>query len=139
MTAGTLRGVVGLQLQLERRTAMSFQNALAGVAVRNLGSAERWYQTLLGRRADSKPMPEVAEWRFERGGWIQVFHDERRAGSSSVTLAVDDLDETLERLSGQGVEIKSKNVSKVVKTAILSDPDGNQIVLAQALTGDIAH
>jgi hypothetical protein len=37
------------------------------------------------------------------------------------------------------VEIKSKNVSKVVKTAILSDPDGNQIVLAQALSGDIAH
>ena len=39
-------------------------------------------------------MPEVAEWRFERGGWIQVFHDERRAGSSSVTLAVDDLELT---------------------------------------------
>ncbi len=118
---------------------MPIRNVLAGVAVRDLQTAIPWYARLLGRKADSQPMPEVAEWKFDRGGWLQVFHDEKRAGASSCTLAVDDLDATLEALRRDGVSVGRKTETKSVRTALLEDPDGNRIVVAQALSGDLAQ
>jgi predicted enzyme related to lactoylglutathione lyase len=118
---------------------MSITNALAGVAVRDLSAAVPWYERLFDRSADTRPMPEVAEWRFARGGWIQVFHDEERAGSSSVTLAVSDLDNLLDELEKKGVSVETTTSTKMVKTAILHDPDGNQIVLAEALSDRLAQ
>lgn len=53
---------------------MSIDNAIASVAVKELRSAVPWYEALLGRAPDSTPMPEVAEWKFPRGGWLQVYH-----------------------------------------------------------------
>jgi predicted enzyme related to lactoylglutathione lyase len=119
--------------------SMPIQNVLAGVAVRDLKAAIPWYSQLLEREADSLPMPEVAEWKFDRGGWLQVFHDEERAGASSLTLSVDDLDATLAALQRNGVTVGKKTNSKSVRTAILNDPDGNRIVLAQALSGALAQ
>jgi hypothetical protein len=49
---------------------MSIKNALASIAFRDLNSAVQWYQKVLGTAPDSRPMPEVAEWKFERGGWL---------------------------------------------------------------------
>jgi hypothetical protein len=51
---------------------MSIDNALASVSVKNLQAAVAWYEQVLERPADSRPMPEVAEWQFPRGGWLQV-------------------------------------------------------------------
>lgn len=118
---------------------MSINNVLAGVAVRDLEAAIPWYARLLGRTADCRPMPEVAEWKFARGGWLQVFHDAERAGASSITLAVDDLEATLEALRRDGVSVGKKTDSKRVRTAMLQDPDGNRIVVAQALEGGLAQ
>jgi predicted enzyme related to lactoylglutathione lyase len=118
---------------------MSIRNVLAGVAVRDLQAAISWYARLLGRKADGQPMPEVAEWKFDRGGWLQVFHDEERAGASSFTLAVDDLDATLDALQRDGLRVGQKTETTSVRTAILEDPDGNRIVVAQALTNDLAR
>jgi hypothetical protein len=67
---------------------MSIDNAIASVAVKDLAAAVAWYEALLGRAADSTPMPEVAEWKFPRGGWFQVYQLPERAGNGSVTLAV---------------------------------------------------
>lgn len=118
---------------------MPIQNVLAGVAVRDLNAAIGWYSTVFERPADSRPMPELAEWRAASGGWIQVFHDEARAGSSSVTLSVSDLERTITTLKGKGIHATNRNDSKKVKTAMISDPDGNRIVLAEAQTDAIAQ
>lgn len=40
---------------------MNVYNALASVAVRDLKSALQWYERLLGKPADSRPMDKVAE------------------------------------------------------------------------------
>jgi hypothetical protein len=40
---------------------MSIENALASVPVKNLQAAVTWYEQVLERPADSRPMPEVAE------------------------------------------------------------------------------
>ena len=58
---------------------MSILNALASVAVSNLQSTMGWYERLLGRPADSRPMYEVAECKFEGGGWLRVYRAPDRA------------------------------------------------------------
>lgn len=110
---------------------MSLKNALAGIAVRDLQAAKPWYQQLLGREPDTHPMAELFEWKFERGGWVQVFEDAARAGSSSVTLVETDMAGRIKDLEDKGIEIVSKTNSEQIKIAIVKDPDGNQIVFAQ--------
>jgi hypothetical protein len=116
----------------------TFDNALAGIAVTNLASSLLWYQKLLGREADFHPMPEVAEWVFPKGGGLQVFQDAERAGSSSVTLTLGDLDRELGDLRRNGLVVDGHTQSPRVHTATLRDPDGNQVVLAQALVAEMA-
>jgi predicted enzyme related to lactoylglutathione lyase len=119
---------------------MTIKNALASVAVKDLASAVKWYERLLSRPADSRPMPEVAEWRFERGGWLQVYQSEpQRAGNCSVTLAVDSIDEQLATLKRSGVETGSPAVNAKVKTLMLRDPDGNHIAFAQTSDPSMAR
>src|SRR5687767_7291829 len=69
------------------RNDVTIKNALASIAVKDLAAAVRWYEQVLGKPPDSRPMPEVAEWKFERGGWLQVYMLPERAGAGSVTLA----------------------------------------------------
>jgi predicted enzyme related to lactoylglutathione lyase len=110
---------------------MSVSNVFAGVAVKDFELVVAWYARLLERPADSRPMPNLAEWKFSEGGLLQVFNDEDRAGASSVTLAVTDLDEQVAKLVSKGIEIGPTTSSSFVKTAIIKDPSGNQIVFAQ--------
>jgi hypothetical protein len=107
-------------------------NALAGIAVKDLSAAVDWYERLLDRAPDAQPMREVAEWRFSKGGWIQVFEDADRAGHSSVTLVEENLDKRLSDLKAKAIEVQSTSEAESVKTAIIADPDGNQLVFAQA-------
>lgn len=111
---------------------MEIKNVLAGVAVSNLAVATDWYSKLFDRGPDQRPMDNLAEYRFSGGGWLQVFEDEARAGNSSITLAVDDLDEWIVHAGTHGMEARDTQRGDYVSTSILDDPDGNQVVLAQA-------
>lgn len=111
---------------------MTINNALAGVAVAQLDDAVAWYTKLIGRAPDDRPMPDLAEYRFSAGGWLQLFADAKRAGSSSVTFAVGSLDDQLSALSKAGIAVGATTRTSFVDTAIVNDPDGNQIVFAQA-------
>ena len=114
---------------------MTITNALAGIAVDNLGQALPWYELLFGRPADSRPLGDVAEWKLPTDGWIQVTTDADRAGASTLTLIVDDLAGELQRLKDVGIEPVAKSMGDFFKTAKLRDPDGNQIVLSQPRPG----
>ena len=70
---------------------MTIKNALASIAVKDLAAAVRWYKRVLGKPPDARPMAEVAEWKFDRGGWLQVYQLPERAGKGSLTLAVSNL------------------------------------------------
>jgi catechol 2,3-dioxygenase-like lactoylglutathione lyase family enzyme len=110
---------------------MTVKNALAGIAVRDFAKAIEWYGKLLGRKPDSRPMPDLAEWKFSTGGWIQLFQDANRAGRSSVTLVETDFDRRLSDLKDGNYHPGSVTRSETVNVAIIHDPDGNQIVFAQ--------
>ena len=118
---------------------MSIENAIASVAVRDLPTAVAWYEGLLGRPADSTPMPEVAEWKFPRGGWLQVYQLPERAGSGSFTLAVNDIDEVAAHVEKLGIDATQRSASAQVKTLMIVDPDGNHIAFAEAIDRTMAR
>lgn len=109
---------------------MSIEHVLAVVSVTELERGRRWYETLFGRAADNNPMPTLVEWQVVAGGWVQVFVDERHAGSTALNLAVQDLDAHLTDLKRRGLqpgEIVEAN--KGVRLSTLIDPDGNRVSL----------
>lgn len=80
-----------------------------------------------------RPIPEVAEWSFPRGGGLQVYKGPERAGNCSFTLAVSDLEEQVRTLSSINIDVSQRTATDRVKTAMVRDPDGNSIAVAQAL------
>lgn len=94
-------------------------------------SALVWYEQLLGRPADDRPMDGLAEWHFDQTGWIQVIHDTDRAGASLLTLQVDDLQQHAAVLANRGLTpgaIDTTTSDKVL-FATIADPEGNTITL----------
>ena len=84
-------------------------------------------------------MPEVAEWSFERGGWLQVYQLPERAGSGSCTLAVTNLEEEVTRLKALNIDTSRRTSTEKVKTLMITDPDGNSIALAEAADRSLAR
>jgi hypothetical protein len=115
---------------------MSIVNALAGIAVKDIDAAVLWYEQILGPA--SRPMEEVAEWQLPNGGCVQVFEDGIRAGLSSVTLVVEDLDHEIAGLESKGIRIGEKSQSDLVDVAIVQDQDGNQVVFAHSKSDKLA-
>lgn len=118
---------------------MSIDNAIASIAVKNMASAVTWYEALLGRSADSTPMPEVAEWKFPRGGWLQIYHLPERAGSGSCTLAVSNIEEVVAHMEKLGIDASQTSSGAQVKTLMIVDPDGNHIAFAETLDKSMAR
>jgi predicted enzyme related to lactoylglutathione lyase len=111
---------------------MPIDNVLASVAVRDLEAAELWYARLIGS-AGSKPMPEVAEWKFPGGGGLQVYALAERAGRCSFTMVVHDIESEIMKLDAMGVDTSARSSNPRIKTVMVTDPDGNHIALAEAL------
>jgi predicted enzyme related to lactoylglutathione lyase len=115
------------------KALMNIENVLASVAVTDLEAATKWYERIFQRPADSTPMPEVAEWKFPRGGWLQVYRLPERAGGSSCTFAVDDLDQVMTHLQNLGVETGEEMKSERTRVIMIKDPAGNSLAFAQTL------
>lgn len=113
---------------------MPVTNVFAGVSSKDLAVARSWWTQLLGREPDAVPMPSDIEWHFAAGG-IQLVDDSRNAGHSSVTLAVDDVDAELRAIAERGLDVPEAQTvpSGQFRIAMLSDPDGNTVVLGQTL------
>lgn len=118
---------------------MSIDNAIASLPVKDLKAAMSWYEKLFGRSADSTPMPEVAEWKFSGGGWLQVYQLAERAGNGSCTLAVTNLAEQLDMLDKLGIDTSQQSSGAAVKTVMIVDPDGNHLAFAETLDKTLAR
>jgi hypothetical protein len=118
---------------------MSIDNAIASVAVKDLKAAIAWYTRLFQRPPDTTPMPEVAEWKFSRGGWLQVYQAPDRAGRGSVTLAVTGLDEVAAQVAGLGIDTSQRSSNERVRTLMIVDLDGNSIAFAEAFDSGMAR
>jgi predicted enzyme related to lactoylglutathione lyase len=115
---------------------MQITKVLAGMAVRNLDQAKRWYEVFFARPADAEPMGGLAEWHTP-GGVLQLVVDEQRAGGSLVTVWVPDARNALADLASRGgpdVELDDVTSDKVL-FASLADPDGNAMTVVQVREG----
>jgi glyoxylase I family protein len=109
---------------------MSIDHVLAVVPVSDMDPSCAWYECLFGHPADNHPMVTLAEWRVTDAGWVQVFLDPARAGSTLLNFAVDDLDTHLAELGARGLRPQAnETANKGVRLSTLVDPDGNRITL----------
>jgi hypothetical protein len=118
---------------------MSTPHTLESLAVKDLAISVGWYQKLFGRLADSSPMPEVAEWKFERGGWLQVYQLEELAGSGIATLAVTSLERQISSLREMGIDPGPAMISRTARTVMIRDPDGNSIEFVEEIRWGTTH
>ncbi|GGY02963.1 VOC family protein [Massilia dura] len=117
---------------------MTIENALASVAVKDVDKSAAWYAELLGSRGH-RPMPEVEEWTFPRGGGLQVYQGAEHAGNCSFMLAVSDIEAVARKLAAMGVQPGNRTSNERVKTLMVQDPDGNSIAIAEALDPALAR
>jgi len=114
----------------------------AGLPVRDLEAANRWYSQLLGRGPDAQPAPFISDYYLARDrvpehGTLQLRQDTARAGGGLATLNVEDLAPIADSLDAlhvafdtQTLPIDAETVSAVTVGAF-EDPDGNAITVVQ--------
>ncbi|MEU5979621.1 VOC family protein [Streptomyces sp. NPDC047315] len=111
---------------------MEIARVLMVAPVGSVETAMPWYERLLGRPADVRPMPSLADWHLTASGWLHVFEDAERAGSALLNLEVPDLDAALAELKQRGLYTDQVQTGGIrTRFAALHDPDGNRITLLE--------
>ncbi|MGW7267015.1 VOC family protein [Streptomyces sp. NPDC054842] len=111
---------------------MAFTHVLAVAPVRDIEAAVAWYERLLGRPADTRPMEGLADWHINATAWVQVFRSPEHAGGALLNLVVDDLDAALVELAGRGITAGDVQPGgQRVRFAAVHDPDGNRVTLIE--------
>lgn len=94
--------------------------------------ATTWYEKLLGRAADARPMESLADWTITDTSTLQVFHDPTNAGHVTVNFTVGSVEEAERTLRGRGIEPGDPfDASEFVRILPVTDPDGNTITLLE--------
>jgi len=109
---------------------MTIMKIYAHISCGDLAASEGWYRQLFGRGADKHPMAGLAEWHFSDSAGLQLFEDKKNAGSSTLTIGVDNLQDEHARLAGEGLRPGAIEEAHEVGIARLRDPDGNLVVFA---------
>ena len=78
-----------------------------------------------------RPTDYEVVWQLTDGALVYVIADAVRAGRGLLTLIVDDLDATIDELHQLAIETGPPEPVGGGRKAIVFDPDGNQIGLAQ--------
>lgn len=105
----------------------TFKNVVADLPVSDHAAAVAWYRNWIGRGPDVEPMEGVAEWQLAENAWIQVGQDEDTAGTGSVIIGVDDIDDLVTELAGVGVTCGEIQDYDFIKLSELADPEGNRV------------
>jgi catechol 2,3-dioxygenase-like lactoylglutathione lyase family enzyme len=115
-----------------RPNAMVYTNVFAGFPVADYAAAAAWYERLLGRAPTFHPNDHEAVWQLTETGWLYIIADGKRAGGGVNTVLVDDLDELVAGFAERGVgEVPIEVLPGLVRTAVVVDPDGNQLQFGQ--------
>jgi hypothetical protein len=75
--------------------------SLAGVAVSEVEGALGWYDALLGRPADARPMDGLAEWRARGGGVLQLVEDDQTSDKVLFATVTDPEANTMTLVEGR--------------------------------------
>ena len=104
----------------------------AGLRVRDIEAARPWYERLLGEPSFF-PNDAEAVWTVADERSVYIIESADGAGSSVVTLFLDDLDGFVAAISARGLEPDERETySNGVRKVLYRDPDGNEVGFAGA-------
>jgi catechol 2,3-dioxygenase-like lactoylglutathione lyase family enzyme len=102
----------------------------AGLRVRDFEAARAWYERLLGEPTFF-PHDTEAVWTLADDRSVYVVEHAEGAGSSVVTIWVDDLDAQVSAITARGLEPdEHETYSNGVRKTVYRDPDGNEVAFA---------
>jgi catechol 2,3-dioxygenase-like lactoylglutathione lyase family enzyme len=105
---------------------MSLQ-IFAGLRVRDFEAARPWYERLLGEPTFF-PHDTEAVWTLADDRSVYIVEHADGAGTSVVTIFVDDLDAQLAAIAARGLEPDERETySNGVRKVTFRDPDGNEV------------
>jgi hypothetical protein len=111
---------------------MDVEVAFTAVPVAALATGQAYFEQLFGRPPDIVPNEREVMWRLTDTAWLYVVIDEARAGLTTVTFSVGDLDTTLVELAARGLTpVGVEDVGTAGRKATLQDPDGNTVALIE--------
>jgi predicted enzyme related to lactoylglutathione lyase len=100
----------------------------AGIPVRDLGTAQAWYEKLFGAPPSFLPNDIEAVWELAEHRFVYIEVRPEHAGSAKHTVFVDDLDAVLTETAGRGVDPTTvETYENGVRKATFTDPDGNEL------------
>ena len=108
--------------------------------VSNVAASRAFYEGVLGLTLTSNHQDMWVEYDTE-GGTLAITNmaEELKPGSAGgwVALEVDDLDASVARMKAEGVPVvRDIFESPVCRMAVITDPDGNGIMLHQCKPGN---
>jgi catechol 2,3-dioxygenase-like lactoylglutathione lyase family enzyme len=104
----------------------------AGLRVRDFQAARGWYERLLGKPTFF-PHATEAVWTLADDRSLYVVEHADGAGSSVVTIFLDDLDAQLAAIAARGLKPdEQETYSNGTRKVIYHDPDGNELGFAGA-------
>lgn len=111
---------------------MTFRRLFAQSIVSDPEVAERWYSALFDSPPDARPMEGLLEWHLGESFGVQVWRHPERAGRSAMVLDESDLDALAVRLTAAAIEHDGPQPVTASRVLVMSDPDGNQVVVTGA-------
>jgi glyoxylase I family protein len=112
----------------QEQVTVTIEHVLAVVPVADIDTARSWYERLLGRVPDNRPMDTLVEWRVTDSGWVQLSAHPDRAGTALLNIAVDDLATHLAGLRSRDLDPGAiQDATKGVQLSAITDQDGNTI------------
>ena len=103
----------------------------AGIPTASYTAALPWYEQVLGRPPDILPNASEGMWTLSDSGSVYLVTDPEHAGGGVVTLAIDDLDALLERLSGHGIAPVRLDSMPAGRKASFTDAEGNVLAFVE--------
>ncbi|MGA7835039.1 MAG: VOC family protein [Acidimicrobiales bacterium] len=111
---------------------MFFNTVFVGLSVNELATTRDWFDRFFGRPADVVVSDVEVMWQMTDGARLYVVQDAPPRTFATVVLAVDDLDDALAVLAGRGLEPgELEVVASAGRKAYFTDPNGNEVVLAE--------
>jgi len=110
---------------------MDVMGLFAAVYVADLDRSLAWYAKIVGRDADHRPMPTLAQWVGVAGAGIQLFLDPAKAGHGRMTLVTPDIEKAHAELARHSLKAGAIVRGDFGAISQIDDPDGNLVTLAE--------
>ena len=129
----------GSALAADQDCTLKIGYLFAAMFVSNLEASEAFYTKVLGREPDDRPADRLIQWRGVSNAGIRLFEDTAKAGRSTMTIVVADIERTKRFLNVHGIDLGQTLQGDFGRIVQLGDPDKNSITFAEPPRLSVKH